>query len=330
MLGCSQCSHVHCVNVADINMKNRKEKRAIFDASVVNRQHKIDTSIIDLTALCQIHKEETDTLLRLALEELFAVCTNETFIDSIKRVRGLIEKETKQKLPIAPKRDIFYEIRKKLYHSNKWNWYQKTLADIRRGHKLIGSNYDVDPLSKDSLDFSLSSTVEVLNDLYEEKHKKVGTPIPTDKEIEEEANNVDISTGLEGWEFSCLESIIFFNDPLTNRFNTGLPHSNRGGQLVLDTDLLTGEWYVHGKFYINSSKKDMLEVIEREYGRIEEKRKKLLDIKPKKKVPKEDLYKIFRIFHLDKLGESREGIANKLDGECVTKEATLDSRTDST
>lgn len=279
----------------------------------------MNTDTIDLHALCDVHKSpHTHVTNKLILEDIFAVCTNDDFLQTIQETRKNIETVHKIKLPFQGK---FHELslqvkdlRKKIYDApNGWREYQKKLRDIREKHTLNGEAWHYDPFTPENTESEIESNIEVLEESYRQEFENEPERMPTKKQIEIEAEKDFYSTAFEG-QLSCLESIIFTNDPYNNTSHMGIPHSDRGGLLHIEKEFLNpSNWIIKGTFYLHSTKQDMIRVIERWYDEIDAKRKRMFGFDAKKPIPKQDLSKIYEVYKLNAIGETPVAISNILE-----------------
>lgn len=279
----------------------------------------MNTKTIDLQALCEVHKSpHTHRSNKLILEDIFAVCTNADFLETVQETRKYIESEYATKLPFSGTfRDTSKSvegIRKKIYDTpNGWNEYQKILSDIRQKHTLNGEAWHYDPFTRENMKGEIESNVEALEEMYKQDFENDRENMPTKEELQAKAEKEFYELAFQG-HLSCLESIIFVNDPYENTSHMGIPHGDRGGFLHIEKEFLNPSmWVITGKFYLHSTKQDMIRAIEHQYDEIDAKRKRMFGFEPKKPIPKQDLSKIYEVYKLNAQGETPVAISNILE-----------------
>ncbi len=275
----------------------------------------MNTQTINLEELCDVHRSpDTHITNKLILEDIFAVCTNADFLETIQETREYIDSTYGSKLPFFGNfRELSLQvkdIRKKIYNTpNGWREYQKILRSIRERHSLNGEAWHYDPFTPENIKSEIQDNIDVLTEDAqrnpEEKHPTMS--------IEEQAEKEFYSTAFEG-HLSCLESIIFTNDPYSNTSHMGIPHGDRGGYLHIEKEFLNPDmWVITGKFYLHSTKQNMIDAINRQYDEIDAKRKRMFGFEPKKPIPKQDLSKIYEVYKHNAQGKTLVAISNILE-----------------
>lgn len=275
--------------------------------------------LIDLESLCEVHRSsQTHTTNKLILEEIFAVCTNDDFVETIQETRNAISSEYNVALPFSGDfREMsksVEDIRRKIYEKEDgWKMYQAILRDIRERHTLNGEAWHYDPFTRENMEGEIESNVEALQEAYKWDFEDTPDKMPSKEDIKIKAEKEFYQTAFQG-HLSCLESIIFVNDPYNNTSHMGIPHSDRGGRLHIEKEFLNpSTWVITGKFYLHSTKQDMLNVISRQYDEIDAKRKRMFGFEPKKPIPKQDLSKIYEVYKFTAQGKTPVAISNILE-----------------
>lgn len=279
-----------------------------------------DFSTISLWRLCMQHETTDDRKIKSVLEDLFAVCTNQDFNETVREVRKRLVEQIGIPLPTKNRQEIA-SFRAKAYSSKKWSLYQEELEYIRSKHGLSGEAFDKnDPFDLSNFKFAVENMQSLIKgdaDIFEVNENIEGMALEREAEKWVTHEALDDSTTL-----NTLENIIFYNDPLYTQ--DGIPHSNRGGFLRLKTNPTTGEPYIEGKFYLRSTKDDMMKAIDTFYEFMAKDREKLYGIKIAKDSHKANLAEWYRIYQLKQAGKSLAGIASALEKETGTEDISLD------
>lgn len=257
--------------------------------------------LINLDGLCEAHKYNDDSNYKVLFEEIFSLCVNEDFLKTIDTARKQIEVRFKTNLPVKDWKD-FYNLRLEIYKSDNWPWYQELLEKIRGSHRLFGINYEYNPLEKKIFREKVSTSFDLLNDMYQGKKSE----LEIDKLAIEDATLDSLQS-----DFSTLESILFYNDPMEGLFGREFPSTQRGGELRFEKNQI-GQWVINGTFFVNSTKTEIKGIVDRDFGKIEKQIKEMFPVQTKKADPVKDLTVKYKIFQLFKAGKTKESIANSL------------------
>jgi hypothetical protein len=212
----------------------------------------MNTEIVDLMDLCELHKSsQTDIRNKLILEEIFAVCTNDDFLQTISETRTLFGKKYNISLPFditfSDELDSVGSLRKTIYESKDWAWYQSVLQDIREKHSLNGDAWSFDPFTPESINSGVESNTYSLEDYYGSETYD-GKRSPTKSEIKRDARSDFFNDAFVG-QLSSLESILLVNNPISKRSFWGIPHNDRGGTLSIGKDIYdVNNWIIEGRF----------------------------------------------------------------------------------
>lgn len=224
-------------------------------------------------------KKDATNSERAMWERVFFLCINKEFRASVAQIREEImrlpELGNKLKLP-SNEVALVIESRKKIYQSQKLEWYKNRFKEIAHSHNLIGASYI--PLT---------------------------------------LTHHETEVGISDYDMTLLERIVFYNDPLYRFFekSSGGRELERFAQIsnpfgllgslsiATDNSAGTNEKYIEGRFDLNISKTEMLQVIEEEFEKVQKMRERIFGIPAKRAHRKDDLRHIYEIHKLAEMGE---------------------------
>lgn len=251
-------------------------------------------NLIDLHKLLELHGKITNRRHKLILLDVFYLCLNKSFQQSVSDFRQELLKKAKElknaDFTIPSKNlEMVGSLRKNIHESNLWKWYKDSLWNIAESH------YFYDP----------SFTEDLLSKYIEENGESLTLP-----EIAFEDLNI-------------LENIIFLNTPLTNTDENGIPLRPRAGSLSIESDIYGP--YIKGKFDLNVSKTTIETIVDKTFDNIK------AEIEEEYKIPKinrhqeENLAMKYKLSQLEGKTLEQKALVIESEGLYKGKDMSLDA-----
>lgn len=248
---------------------------------------------IYLESLAKAHDSLGNRRHQLIIQDLFYLCTNESFINSISKIRNnIIEKLINVGIesPSLPTdlEKITRKYRKTIYDNNLWEWYRDELILIAELHDYYGQSF--------------------LDDYI------------TDK-VSRDAGYKLILSDFE--ELNVLENIIFFNDPMWPKDTfPRVPFRSRAGHLSIDYNIYRK--YIKAEFDLGTDRRTMIRIIEKDFDTIANLQEEEYRIPNIRREVDNKLFIKCKVFELQKQGRTPTQISITLESLYPTQEITQD------